>query len=81
MTRDITARLTELLLGGGGGDDYAKALASCQIEHGWNHRDMTPDQVARFRALNRAWGSATDAKRLIFGQRQYRTKAMNDDKR
>lgn len=74
-------RLTDILMRTAEDRDYVKDLASWQIAHGCNGMDMTPDQTARFRALEKAGGDTGVAKHLAFGQRQYRTGAMNDDKR
>jgi len=76
MPFDVT-RLTDLLIG----DEYAKALASYQIERGWNRMDLTPEQTLRFRALEKAHGSSAGAKRLMFGRLRRRQGEMTDGKR
>lgn len=62
-------------------DDYAKRLASWQLERGLNGADLTPAQTERLRAVEQAGGDIRTARRLLFGRLRYRTGSLNDDKR
>ena len=52
---------------------YDAAITAWQVAIGATVLDMTPEQLRRFRALERAEGSPENAPRLLFALFLYRT--------
>ena len=52
---------------------YDAAITAWQVAIGATVLDMTPAQLRRFRALERAEGSPENAPRLLFARFLYRT--------
>jgi hypothetical protein len=62
-------------------DRYTKALASWQVEHDTNRKDMTEEQDRRAREYAVLLNAGLDASHLTFIRLRYRSGALHDNKR